>query len=238
MNRNTSPRGSLHGGCGCGRTAPPRHPGQMRHLPAYPDRISHRTYDRECKDHHAVKGGKAVRRFQCTVIAVAGHRVGPQRGVQGQSLFQIAQAVAQKDQGVDAFASVISTRSMAARPPWLSLKIRSFVTKGSSSNFIHQPAGPVARYQQLLVHFALGIRGALCRRLGGGGGAKALPGQLQCPLRCLLQRQLLLRLCEPAHRPSPAHTRPAARWPCSAPPPRRGWSSRSPRGAWSAPGTG
>ena len=46
------------------------------------------------------------------------------------------------------------------------------------------------QYQQLLVHFAFRIRCALCRRLGCGGGAKALPGQLQRPLRCLLQRQL------------------------------------------------
>ena len=45
------------------------------------------------------------------------------------------------------------------------------------------------QYQQLLVHFAFRIRCALCRRLGCGGGAKALPGQLQRPLRCLLQRQ-------------------------------------------------
>ena len=50
------------------------------------------------------------------------------------------------------------------------------------------------QYQQLLVHFAFRIRCALCRRLGCGGGAKALPGQLQRPLRCLLQRQLLLRV--------------------------------------------
>ena len=56
------------------------------------------------KDHHAVKGGKAVGGFQCTVIAVARHRVGPQLGVQRQSQFQIPQAVAQKDQGIDAFA--------------------------------------------------------------------------------------------------------------------------------------
>ena len=56
------------------------------------------------KDHHAVKGGKAVGGFQCTVIAVARHRVGPQLGAQRQSQFQIPQAVAQKDQGIDAFA--------------------------------------------------------------------------------------------------------------------------------------
>ena len=40
------------------------------------------------------------------------------------------------------------------------------------------------------------------------------------------------------HRPSPAHTRRGGRWPCSAPRPRPRSFSRSPRGAWSAPGTG
>ena len=96
--------------------------------------------------------------------------------------------------------SFISTRSMAVRPPWLSLKTRSFVTKGVLL-YYHLPEMlsftsllALLQYQQLLVHFAFRIRCALCRRLGCGGGAKALPGQLQCPLRCLLQRQLLLRV--------------------------------------------
>ena len=43
------------------------------------------------------------------------------------------------------------------------------------------------QHQQLLVHLALGIGRALCRRLGRCRGAKALTRQLQCPLRCLLQ---------------------------------------------------
>mgnify|MGYP002082391322 CR=1 FL=1 len=46
------------------------------------------------------KGGKAVGGFQCAVIAVARHRVGPQLGVQRQSQFQIPQAVPQKDHSI------------------------------------------------------------------------------------------------------------------------------------------
>ena len=124
--------------------------------------------------------------------------------------------------------SFISTRSMAARPPWLSLKTRSFVTKGILL-YYHLPEMlsftsllALLQYQQLLVHFAFRIRCALCRRLGCGGGAKALPGQLQRPLRCLLQRQLLLRVAVSGAPAITSTYSPRARWSCSAPPPRRG----------------
>ena len=53
------------------------------------------------EDDHPIKGRKPVQRFQCTKIAVSGHGVGPKPGVKGQRLLEVAQAVAQKDQGID-----------------------------------------------------------------------------------------------------------------------------------------
>ncbi len=104
------------------------------------------------KDHHPVKGGKAVGGFQCAVIAVARHRVGPQLGVQRQSQFQIPQAVAQKDQGIDAFGSLSSACARwrhvrcgcRSKPEALSQKGSSSITIYLDA-VIHQPAGPVAK---------------------------------------------------------------------------------------------
>ena len=54
------------------------------------------------EDDHPVKGGKPVQRLQRTEIAVSGYSIGPQRGVKGERLLEVAQAVAQKDERVDA----------------------------------------------------------------------------------------------------------------------------------------
>ena len=52
------------------------------------------------ENHRLIKGRKAIQRLQRTVIAVAGHGVHPQMGEKGQRLFQIPQAVPQKDYGI------------------------------------------------------------------------------------------------------------------------------------------
>ena len=52
------------------------------------------------ENHRLIKGRKAIQRLQRTVIAVAGHGVHPQMGEKGQCLFQIPQAVPQKDHGI------------------------------------------------------------------------------------------------------------------------------------------
>ena len=54
------------------------------------------------EDDHPVKGGKPVQRLQRTEIAVSGYSISPQRGVKGERLLEVAQAVAQKDERVDA----------------------------------------------------------------------------------------------------------------------------------------
>ena len=52
------------------------------------------------ENHRLIEACQAVQRLQCTKIAVAGHGIHPQMGEKGQRLFQIPQAVPQKDHGI------------------------------------------------------------------------------------------------------------------------------------------
>ena len=52
------------------------------------------------ENHRLIEARQAVQRLQRTVIAVAGHGVHPQMREKGQRLFQIPQAVPQKDHSI------------------------------------------------------------------------------------------------------------------------------------------
>ena len=91
-----------------------------------------------------VKGGQTVHRLQSAVVAVAGHRVGPQPGVRGQGLFQVPQAVAQKNQGVNVRILLQQHPLNGGASAMAVAQDQKFCHEKSPPLIIPQSAGPVA----------------------------------------------------------------------------------------------
>ena len=186
--------------------------------------------------YHAVKGGQAVQRLQCAVIAVPGDRVDPQLGGDDQGAFQVVQAVPQVDDGVG--VALCGEDALD--------RLRAAVAVAQDQKFRHRDGSPLfsaavllLQGQQQLVDLAFPV--GCCpgprlwrRRWEAAPPAASGPGHGRRPRPGWGHRQGLPQ----GRLPLPEHIPPGGRPVHSGRRPRPGWSSRSPRAVWSAPAEG